>query len=107
MNNDCGLGIGQIIQVVTKVTGFTVAELKGDARDTATVRARQLAMWFLRTRLGLSTSTIGIVLGGRDHTTVMHGLKVIPSKCERDPATAELLQTIELELICLQEKRAA
>ena len=51
--------------------------IKGPKRDSGLVKARQVAMYILRRDLKLSFVEIGNILGGRDHTTIMHGVKKI------------------------------
>jgi len=48
--------------------------MKGPKRDSYLVKARQIAMYMLKNDLSLSLVEIGNILGGRDHTTVMHGV---------------------------------
>lgn len=70
--------IGQIDQMVCWVaghTGLTRREITGECRQTEHVRARFAIMWAARRATGLSTVTIGRRLGGRDHTTVISGLR--------------------------------
>lgn len=52
-------------------------QIKSSKRDASLVRARQVAMFLLRNELGLSFVEIGNLLGGRDHTTIMHGVDKI------------------------------
>ena len=49
-------------------------QIKSPKRDASLVKARQVAMYILRKEFGLSFIEIGNILGGRDHTTVMHGV---------------------------------
>lgn len=49
--------------------------VKGPKREAYLVKARQIAMFLLKKDLGLTLVEIGNVLGGRDHTTVMHGIE--------------------------------
>ena len=51
--------------------------IKGPKRDARLVRARQIAMYVLKKELELSFAEIGNILGGRDHTTIMHGVMKI------------------------------
>lgn len=51
--------------------------LRGIKRDAGIVRARQVAMYLLKTELSLTFVEIGGLLGGRDHTTIMHGVDKI------------------------------
>ncbi|MBI4089313.1 MAG: chromosomal replication initiator protein DnaA [Candidatus Levybacteria bacterium] len=48
--------------------------IKGPKRDAHIVKARQIAMYLLKQELSLSYVEIGNILGGRDHTTIMHGV---------------------------------
>lgn len=57
--------------------GISVRKLDGVSRSQPIVRARWAAMWLLREARGLSTTQIGAQLGGKDHTTVVYGLKMI------------------------------
>ena len=48
---------------------------------------------------GRAIETIGRIFGGRDHTTVMHGVRVIAELREADP---EIAQDYEKLLILIQ-----
>ena len=63
-------------QVVTKICEyFTIkqSDLTGPKRQKELVLPRHLTMYILSEELGMTVEKIGEVLGGRDHTTVMHG----------------------------------
>ena len=51
--------------------------IKGPKRDAHLVKARQIIMFVLKKNLSLSYAEIGNILGGRDHTTIMHGVEKI------------------------------
>lgn len=53
------------------------ADLVGLKRDKQIVLPRQVAMYIMRQELNMSFPQIARSLGGRDHTTVMHGVKKI------------------------------
>jgi chromosomal replication initiator protein len=56
--------------------GISLADLFGPSRRKAIAHPRQHAMWEVRRRAPhLSLPMIGALFGGRDHTTVLHGLK--------------------------------
>lgn len=48
--------------------------LKSPKRDAYLVKARHIAMLLLKSELRLPLVEIGNILGGRDHTTIMHGV---------------------------------
>ena len=55
--------------------GLTPADLIGPARDRHIAFARHEAMAVVKDRWGLSYPRIGQMFGGRDHTTVLHGIQ--------------------------------
>ena len=62
-----------IIDCVVKHFAVSPDELKGKGRDKSIVVPRQVAMYLIREETNASLEQIGQLLGGRDHTTVMHG----------------------------------
>jgi len=64
----------EIIKNVCYFYNIKPTQIKSPKRSAYLVRARQIAMYLLKKELGLSLVEIGNILGGRDHTTVMHGL---------------------------------
>ena len=47
--------------------------MRGNQRDREIVWPRQVAMYLMRQETSASLKQIGAELGGRDHTTIMHG----------------------------------
>lgn len=64
--------------------GVTVAELTGRARSAKIALQRQIVMYIMREETGASLPQVGQALGGRDHTTVMHGCEKIASEIADD-----------------------
>lgn len=65
--------------------------IKGPKRDSSLVKARQIAMYILKNDLRLSFVEIGNILGGRDHTTIMHGVKKIEGQLLNKNFSEEIL----------------
>lgn len=63
----------QIIGSVADYFQLKPGDVKGPRRIKAFVLARQVAMYLLRKELQLPYTEVGECLGGRDHTTIMHG----------------------------------
>ena len=59
--------------------------LAGRRRDKETALARHVAMYLLREEANLALTAIGRILGGKDHTTVLHGYHRIASQMDADP----------------------
>lgn len=64
-----------VIETACNFYNIKPTQLKGPKRDASLVKARQVTMYLLKKELGLTFVEIGNILGGRDHTTVMHGVE--------------------------------
>jgi len=73
-----------IIQAVSEHYGVDVRALTGRGRSRNVVLPRQVAMYLLREETEASLMDIGNMLGGRDHTTVMHGCEKIAEEMTTD-----------------------
>jgi chromosomal replication initiation ATPase DnaA len=67
--------------------GLTLADIKGPRRSKAYSQPRQHVMLALK-GAGYSLSSIGRFLGGRDHTTIIHGI----AQAEKRENAAETLR---------------
>lgn len=70
------LYLNQIARLVAHFHGYSVTDLKGRRRFKRLVMARQQAVWHMYERTDASYPAIGRFLGGRDHSTLIHGRKV-------------------------------
>ncbi|GAC1325537.1 MAG: chromosomal replication initiator protein DnaA [Chloroflexota bacterium] len=73
-----------IIGCVGKYFGLPMDQLSGKSRDKSIVVPRQIAMYLVREETSASLEQIGQQLGGRDHTTVMHGWDKISAAVQED-----------------------
>jgi chromosomal replication initiator protein len=76
--------VEQIISTVALFYEFSDEELRGSRRTKDVALARQVAMYLAREGTDSPLSRIGSALGGRDHTTVMHGHDKIALQIEED-----------------------
>ncbi len=67
----------EIIEVTAKFYNLTYKDLIGKGRKKELVWPRQIAVFLIREDIGTSYPSIGIELGGRDHTTAMHSYNKI------------------------------
>ncbi len=70
----------KIVQEVSKFYNIEIREIKGPKRDKNLVYARHISMYLLKEIGRLSLMAIGERLGGRDHTTIMHGSEKIENE---------------------------
>lgn len=77
----------QIIAATAAASNLPPSALIGPRRTQDRVKARQIAMFLIRKHTHRSYPQIGNDLGGRDHTTIIHGRgKVLKSKEMQDIA---------------------
>jgi chromosomal replication initiator protein len=67
----------KILEEVAAIEGVKVDDLIGQNRSAKIALPRQMAMYLLRELNDISLPQIGELLGGRDHTTVMHAIRKI------------------------------
>lgn len=75
-----------VIDTVAEKCGVTTEAMKGRNRAQEIVMPRQIAMYLMREETGASLAEIGRALGGRDHTTVIHGIEKIEARLQEDAA---------------------
>jgi chromosomal replication initiator protein len=68
---------GEVINAVAKYFSVGKRSLLGDSRARPIAMPRQILMYYLRTQLSLPLQEVGRLVGGRDHTTVMHAVDKI------------------------------
>jgi chromosomal replication initiator protein len=63
----------KVLSRVAQHYQIKVPDLTGARRLRAVTLPRQVVMYLLRKELSLPLNEVGRILGGRDHTTVIHG----------------------------------
>ena len=69
-------------EILTKTSesfGVSLEKLQGPSRDRQTSEARHVAMYLLRKKTSLTLREIGLILGGRDHASVVSAINKIKS----------------------------
>lgn len=88
----------EVLEFVAAYFGIKTTALKGPKRDRPIARPRQIFMYLARTELGLTHDDIGGVLGGRDHTTIMHGVDTITQELSTNIRLREAVEGIKHKL---------
>ncbi len=86
-----GFGADEVIRNTCNFYNIKPTLLKGPKRDAGLVRARQVCMYLLKKESELTFSEIGNLLGGRDHTTIMHGVEKIEGLLEKTTLSKDML----------------
>ena len=70
----------EVLNAVASYFQIKPTALKGPKRDRPIARPRQVVMYLCKTELGMTLEDVGGLLGGRDHTTIMHGADLITNE---------------------------
>ncbi|HZQ30079.1 MAG TPA: chromosomal replication initiator protein DnaA [Patescibacteria group bacterium] len=89
--DEISFGPDEIVESVCSFYKIRPSQIRSAGRSASLVRARQVAMYLLKKELGLSFSEIGGIFGGRDHTTVMHGVEKISGLIEKNKISLDAL----------------
>ena len=73
-----------IINVVAEHFGVKPEDITSKKRNSEFVQPRQVVMYLCRELTDISQVNIGKILGKKDHTTVIHGVKKIESEIENN-----------------------
>lgn len=88
-----------IVQAVGAVSGLTRAQIMAEDRRSERATTRFVCWWLADKMLELGSSELGRLSGGRDHSSVLHGLARIKEMRVRQPEfrlqTDTLLATLE------------
>lgn len=74
----------QVVETVAKFYNISVPEMVSASRNKELVQPRQIAMYLIRQETDASLPEIGGLLGGRDHTTIIHGVERIKDRLEAE-----------------------
>ena len=87
-----------IIEVVTEHFSISMDQMISRSRSSDIARPRQIAMYLCKTMTDSSLDVIGSFLGGRDHSTIIHGIKKIGDEYDTNDTTRTLIDTIKKKI---------
>ncbi|SLN23834.1 Chromosomal replication initiator protein DnaA [Pseudoruegeria aquimaris] len=96
--SDRKITIEEIQRKVSEHYNIRLSEMIGPKRARTIARPRQVAMYLSKQLTSRSLPEIGRRFGGRDHTTVMHGVKRIEELKGHDHQIAEDLELLRRSL---------
>jgi len=97
MNELC-LTIRAIGRVVGDYYGVAWNDIASPRRTRNVVRPRHVVMWAAKKHTNFSMPQIGLRMGGRDHTTVLHGARKIEIERVTDPRLGVEIREIDFLL---------
>ena len=87
-----------IISTVAEHFGITNIEIASQKKNKEIVFPRQIAMYLCRTMTEAPLKNIGEYLGGRDHTTIMHGIDKISTELRTNEQLKSTIETLRKKI---------
>jgi chromosomal replication initiator protein len=88
----------QVIETISKYYNLSLQELVSASRNKELVQPRQVAMYLIRQETDASLPEIGGLLGGRDHTTVIHGIERVKERLETEEQLRREVMSVREQL---------
>lgn len=87
-----------IIEVVSEHFHISVDQMISKNRSRDIAKPRQIAMYLCKNMTSSPLDSIGQLLGGRDHSTIIHGIKSVTEEYENNESTRDLIETIKKKI---------
>ena len=87
-----------IIEVVSEHYHISVDQMISKTRSSDVAKPRQIAMYLCKNMTDSPLDTIGSLLGGRDHSTIIHGIKKVTEEYEKNETTRNMIETIKKKI---------
>jgi len=83
-----------ILEIISEHCGVTVDDVLSKTRKKEQVEARHIFCAIMKKEFGYSYTSIGQIIGHRDHTTVIHAVKTFNNRCCYEDGYKELINNI-------------
>ena len=87
-----------ILDIVSEHFGISVKDIKSNKRNAEIAVPRQIAMYLIRSMTETSLKAIGVILGGKDHSTIKYGVEKIASEMEEDEVLSNTINIIKKKI---------
>ena len=94
-NQERKITLELILEIIAEHFNISPTDIKGNKRSSDIVFPRQICMYLSRDILGTPLKQIGEFLGGKDHTTILHGVEKISEEIKTKESTKQLVNTIK------------
>jgi chromosomal replication initiator protein len=85
----------RIISAVADYYNKTPSQLTGTSRQGDIVFARHIAMYMIRKMLDTPYTKIGMIFGGKDHSTVMNGVEKVEKELKTNPNIETVINEVK------------
>lgn len=97
------VNLNQILKAVCNYYSVKAVDIKGERRTKDLVVPRQVAMYLIKELTGAPLMTIGEFLGGRDHTTIIHGTRKVEGEAASPGKTRQDITNIKQMIYSLEQ----
>ena len=87
-----------ILDIVSEHFGISVADIKSNKRNADIALPRQIVMYLCRTMTDTPLKSIGLMLGGKDHSTINHGVNKIASEIKENETLNNTVDIIKKKI---------
>lgn len=92
--SDAPVTLDYIVDTVCEFTNVTHQDINGKSRKKDFVMARQIVMYLAQTMTNIPATRVGRLIGGRDHSTVLHSCRKIEKGMKDDDSLKTLVENI-------------
>jgi len=89
------VNMNEVLKAVCVYYSVKASDIKGERRHKELVVPRQIAMYLMKEMTRTPFMSIGEFLGGRDHTTIMHGVEKISEDIKKQEKTKQDIVNIK------------
>ena len=89
------ISIDVIQKVISSFFNIKISDLKVKRKTKGYVVPRQIAMYLCRKLTNSSLLEIGEKFGGKDHSTVLHSIKKVEEKIEKETSFKEMIENLQ------------
>lgn len=87
-----------ILEVVADHFGISTADIISKKKDAEIVFPRQIVMYLAKELTQTPLKNIGQFIGGRDHTTVLHGKRKIEEQLQSDDSLRSIMEVLQKKI---------
>ena len=87
-----------IMEVVAEHFSITVDQLMSKSRTKDIALPRQIVMYLCKNMTSLPLESIGRLIGGRDHSTILHGVNKVKDEFDKDKDFRQTVETIQKKI---------
>lgn len=87
-----------ILDIVSEHFDITIQDLKSSKRSSDIATPRQISMYLMRNLTDTPLKSIGIILGGKDHSTISYGVDKITDELKTNETLKNTINIIKKKI---------